>query len=56
MSSALEKCEVEMSSAIFRIWRLSIETWVFHNTWSDLEAVMHIRPNCMPALQQALDS
>ncbi|KAK7066518.1 hypothetical protein SK128_010396 [Halocaridina rubra] len=56
MSSAQEKCVAEMSSATFRMWRLSMETWVLLNRWSDLEAVMHIRLTCVPALQHAVDS
>ncbi|KAK7070052.1 hypothetical protein SK128_020439 [Halocaridina rubra] len=45
-----------MSSAAFRIWKLSMDGWIFLNRWPDLEAITHIWPNFVLALQQALDS
>lgn len=51
-----EKCAVEMTSASFRSWRRSVESWLRLAKWPDQEAVLHIRLLCVPALQCTLDA
>ena len=47
---------MEMTSAGFRTWRRSVETWLRLAAWPDEEAVLHIRLLCVPDLQCALDA
>ena len=51
-----EKCEGEMTAAAFRSWRRSMQSWVSLNGWSDSVATQHIRLNCVPSLQRAIDA
>ena len=51
-----EKCAIEMTSAGFRSWRRSVESWLRLAGWPDREAVLHIRLLCVPKLQCALDA
>ena len=45
-----------MTSAGFRSWRRSVESWLRLAGWPDREAVLHIRLLCVPKLQCALDA
>ena len=51
-----EKCEVEMTASAFRSWRRSMLSWVSLNGWPDRVATPHIRLNCVPSLQRAIDA
>ncbi|XP_066964371.1 uncharacterized protein [Macrobrachium rosenbergii] len=56
VSAAPEKCDVVMSSAAFRSWRRSMTCWIHLNKFPPQDVVLHIRLNCVPALQRALDA
>ncbi|KAG7153583.1 hypothetical protein Hamer_G026376 [Homarus americanus] len=49
-ATAPEKCDLEMSSAIFRSWRRSTECWLQLNKWPDADAILCIHLLCVPAL------
>ena len=51
-----EKCAMEMTSAGFRSWRRSVESWLRLAKWPHQEAVLHIRLLCVPSLQCTLDA
>ena len=51
-----EKCEGEMTAAAFRSWKRSMESWITLNGWPDEVATLHIRLNCVPSLQCAIDA
>ena len=55
-SAAPEKCELVMSSAAFRSWKRSMTYWIHLNKFRQQDVVLHIRLNCVPALQRALDA
>ncbi|XP_068243754.1 uncharacterized protein [Palaemon carinicauda] len=56
VSAAPEKCDAVMSSAAFRSWRRSMTCWIHLNKFPPQDVVLHIRLNCVPALQRALDA
>ncbi|KAK8386358.1 hypothetical protein O3P69_010788 [Scylla paramamosain] len=56
LTSAPEKCEIEMTSATFRTWRRSMTAWMQLCKFPPREAVQHIRLTCVPALQRAVDT
>ena len=55
-SAAPEKCDLEVTPAVFRSWRRSMECWLVLGKWPRQEAVHHIRLHCTPKLQRALDA
>ncbi|XP_068215780.1 uncharacterized protein [Palaemon carinicauda] len=56
VSAAPEKCDAAMSSAAFRSWRCSMTCWIHLNKFPPQDVVLHIRLNCVPALQRVLDA
>ena len=55
-SAAPPKCELEMPIEKFRTWRTSMEWWLKLNSYGPTEVSGYIRLQCVPDLQEALDS
>ena len=55
-SAAPPKCELEMPLEKFRTCQTSMEWWLKINSYGPPEASGYIRLQCVPELQQALDS
>ena len=50
------KCEADMTWAAFRTWRKSMEACMQLNEWTPSVSVIHIRLNCVPKIQQTINT